>query len=120
MYESPGALERPAPTLARSAGGECPIAQQQSDGAFGDLGGSADDVGLHTMWGAMGKAVRAELRLSDGTVRPAGSAQGYFFFWYRADRKAAAPLLVGYDSAGNVVGEQRLPDLITGEHGGPP
>jgi hypothetical protein len=62
--------------------------------------------------------VRAELHLSDGSVRSAGSAEGYFFFWYLADSQVDPPVLVGYDRAGHVVSKQRLANLLTGDHGG--
>jgi hypothetical protein len=55
LYESPGDLDRPAPKQARSAGGECPTAEQQASGTFGNLGGSAEDSGIHTMCGADGQ-----------------------------------------------------------------
>lgn len=110
LLEPPGDLDRPAPTSFTPAGGQC---AQADPGAapLSDLSGSTDDRALHTMWAAAGNAARAELRLPDGTVRPAVRAEGMFFFWYAAGEGLAPPVLVGYDAAGNVVAERSLPDL---------
>jgi hypothetical protein len=113
MFEPPGPLDRPAPTDFRLVGGQCekPGGKPGEPEAFGGGGGSATDDGIHTMWAAAGGAARAELRLSDGTVRPALAAEGKFFFWYLADENVDPPTLLGYDGAGNVVEEHPLPDL---------
>ena len=115
MFEPPGPLDRPAPTDFRLAGGTC---ERKSDrdrgsgsGPFHSTGGSANDRGIHTMWAAAGGAARAELRLADGTTRPALLAEGQFFFWYLANERVDPPTLVGYDAAGRVVAEHPLPDL---------
>lgn len=116
MFEAPGALDRPAPADFHLAGGECPTADQQQGQPFGTVSGSADDRGIHTMWGPAGKAVRADLLLPDGTVRAAVPAQGQFFLWYLADRRVDSPVLVGYDSAGHVVARRQLPNLVAQRH----
>lgn len=114
MYEAPGDLDRPAPASARAAGGQCnPVDTRET---FGDVGGSAENNGIHTMWGAAGEAARAELRLPDGTIRPALSAEGMYFYWYLANETVEAPVLVGYDAAGKVILERQLPNLITNSH----
>lgn len=70
IFEAPGDLDRPAPANLRSAGGQCtPVDTPES---FGDLGGSADERGIHTMWGGAGDAVRAEMRLARRYRRPQG------------------------------------------------
>jgi hypothetical protein len=109
MFEAPGPIDRPAPTDFRLAGGQCNPAdlRQQS---FGDLGGSSTPDGLYTTWASAGHAVRADLRLADGSVRPALVAEGMFFFWYRTEAGVALPTLVGYDAAGKKVGERQMPD----------
>ncbi|MEH1124363.1 hypothetical protein [Micromonospora sp. CPCC 206061] len=111
MFEAPGDLDRPAPASVRAAGGQCTPANTRE--TFGSLGGSADDRGIHTMWGPGGEAVRAELRLPDGTVRPGLYAEGMYFYWYLANETVKAPFLVGYDASGKVVFERQLPNLIT-------
>jgi hypothetical protein len=111
MFEAPGPLERPAPADFRLAGGQCGPADIRSQPVFGSTGGSSTPEGIHTMWASAGGAVRAELRLTDGSVRPALAAESMFFFWYEANERVAPPTLVGYDSAGKVVGERPLPDL---------
>ncbi|MCW6008662.1 hypothetical protein K1W54_29570 [Micromonospora sp. CPCC 205371] len=111
MFEAPGDLDRPAPASVRAAGGQCTPAD--SPGTFGDLGGSADERGIHTMWGPAGEAARAELRLPDGTVRAALAAAGMYFYWYLANETVEAPFLVGYDASGKVVLERQLPNLVT-------
>jgi hypothetical protein len=114
LYEPPGPLGRPAPGRARSVGGECATARQREGRTFGGLSASSPDSRLYAMWGPMGEAARVELRLDDGSVRPAGSAAGYFFFWFRTDREPAPALVVGYDDAGQVVGRQAVPRLPMG------
>jgi hypothetical protein len=114
MFEAPGDLDRPAPADAPSAGGQCTPVDTQA--TFGDLGASANDHGIHTVWGAAGEAVRAELRLADGTVRPALPAEGMYFYWYLANETVEAPVLVGYDAAGKVILERQLPNLVTNSH----
>jgi hypothetical protein len=114
MFEAPGALDRPAPASVRSAGGQCTPTDTRE--TFGDLGGSTDDRGIHTMWGGAGEATRAELRLPDGTVRPALYAEGMYFFWYLANDTVDSPILVGYDASGKVILERRLPNLVTNSH----
>ena len=110
LFEAPGALDRPAPADFRSAGGQCSPANPAEP--FGSLGGSSTAEGVHTMWATAGDAVRAELRLPDGTTRPALSAAGLFFCWYTAGPGAPAPVLVGYDSVGGEVGRTPLPNLM--------
>ena len=112
LFESPGDLDRPAPTDFKLAGGQC-ASPDPSMVSFGDGGGSADKRGIHTMWFAAGNAVRADLRLPDGTVRPAVRAEGMFFLWYFASDSVTAPTLVGYDAAGNIVREMPMPNLNT-------
>ncbi|GAA4443269.1 hypothetical protein [Phytohabitans houttuyneae] len=109
MFEAPGPIDRPAPGDFRLAGGQCapPGARPQP---FGSLGGSSTPDGVHTTWATAGDAVRAELRLPGGSVRPALFAEGLFFFWYEAIPDVAPPTLVGYDAAGAVVAERQLPD----------
>ncbi|GAB3513274.1 hypothetical protein [Phytohabitans suffuscus] len=115
MFEPPGPLDRPAPADFRLAGGSCEKTSDRDrasgNGPFHSTGGSADDRGIHTMWAAAGGAARAELRLADGTTRPAALAEGQFFFWYLADERVDPPTLVGYDATGTVVAEHPLPDL---------
>ncbi|MGN9909075.1 hypothetical protein ACTMTJ_16145 [Phytohabitans sp. LJ34] len=111
MFEAPGPVDRPAPADFRLAGGQCEPADMRSQPVFGSTGGSSTPEGIHTMWASAGGAVRAELRLTDGSVRPALAAAGMFFFWYEANERVAPPTLVGYDSAGTVLGERPLPDL---------
>lgn len=110
MFEPPGDIDRPAPADFQLAGGQC---AKPGLGSFGDGGGSADDKGTHTKWADAGNAVRAELRFSDGSVRPALYAEGMFFFWYLANDDVDPPTLVGYDAAGNVVAERPQPNLLT-------
>lgn len=112
LFEAPGALDRPAPANFTLAGGQCANANPRPE-PFGNGGGSADDRGIHTMWVTAGNAVRGELRLSDGTVRPALYAEGMFFIWYLASENVDPPVLVGYDAAGNVVAEDPQPNLTT-------
>lgn len=109
MFETPGPLDRPAPTDFRLAGGQCTPALPAEP--FGNLGGSADEHGVHTMWVTAGDAVRAELRAPDGTTRPVLRAEGMFFLWYAADARTGPPALVGYDAAGDVVGRHPMPHL---------
>jgi hypothetical protein len=115
MFESPGPLDRPAPTDFRLAGGNCErksdLDRGSGNGPFDRVGGSSDDRGIHTMWAAAGGVPRAELRLADGTMRPALLAEGQFFFWYLADERVDPPTLVGYDAAARVVAERPLPNL---------
>jgi hypothetical protein len=115
LFEPPGELDRPAPTDFYLSGGEC--STHDARGGFGNLGGSADERGIHTMWGPAGGAVTAELQFPDGTVRPALSAEDMFFFWYLADERTDPPVLVGYDTAGQVVETMTLPNLVTGTVG---
>jgi hypothetical protein len=117
MFEPPGDLDRPAPTDFKLAGGQCAPADLPPQ-SFGDGGGSMDRRGIHTMWAAAGNATRAELRLPDGTVRPAVQAEGLFFFWYLATETVDPPTLVGYDAAGKVVAEHALPNMSTPERTG--
>ena len=116
MFEAPGELDRPAPTNFKLAGGQCARADQRTE-PFGDGGGSENSRGIHTLWYSSGKAARADLRLPDGTVRPALHTEGLFFVWYFASEDVDPPVLVGYDAAGRVVGEQPMPNLNTS---GPP
>jgi hypothetical protein len=112
MFEAPGPLDRPAPADFDLNGGQCaPPDLRTSDAPFGSSGGTSDDRGIHTMWTSAGNATRAELRLADGSVRPALPAEGQFFFWYEANDGVEAPTLVGYDAAGKVLAERPLPDL---------
>jgi hypothetical protein len=110
MFEAPGPLDRPAPADFDLNGGQC-ARPEPAAGPFDSTGGTSDDRGIHTMWASAGGAVRAELHLADGSVRPALLAEGQFFFWYEADDRVAPPTLVGYDAAGKVVAEHLLPDL---------
>jgi hypothetical protein len=110
VFEAPGPLDRPAPAGFRLAGGQCDPAGLRAQ-PFGSMGGSSTPEGIHTMWASAGGAVRAELRLTDGSVRPAIAAERKFFFWYEASERVAPPTLVGYDAAGSVVDERPLPDL---------
>jgi hypothetical protein len=108
MFEAPGPVDRPAPKDFRLAGGQCNPADMRSE-PFGNMGGSSTPDGLHTTWASAGDAVRADLRLADGSVRPALFAEGMFFFWYRTEAGVALPTLVGYDAAGKKVGERQMP-----------
>lgn len=110
MFEAPGPVDRPAPADFRLAGGQCDRPDPRAEGFASGLGGSSTAAGLRTTWATAGGAVRAELRLADGSVRPALFAKGKFFFWYQAEANVAPPTLVGYDAAGGVVGERQLPD----------
>jgi len=110
MFEAPGPVDRPAPDGFRLAGGQCDPADLPAE-PFGSMGGSSTPEGIHTMWASAGGAVRAELRLTDGSVRPTVPAEGKFFFWYEASERVAPPTLVAYDAAGSVVDERPLPDL---------
>ena len=110
LFEAPGPLDRPAPTGFHLAGGQC--AAPAPGEPFGNLGGSADEHGVHTMWATAGHALRAELRFPDGTARPALRAAGMFFVWYVTDARTAPPVLVGLDAAGRVVGRSPLPRLV--------
>jgi hypothetical protein len=112
LFEPPGDLDRPAPRDFELAGGQCGHTDPRTE-SFGNGGGSADRRGIHMMWVTSGKAVRAELRLPDGTVRPALPAEGFFFFWYLANENVDPPVLVGYDANGNLIAETPLPNLIT-------
>lgn len=114
LFEAPGELTRPAPADVDLTGGTCQPMNAPHD-PFGDVSGGANDRGIHVMYGAAGEAVRAELRLTDGTVRPAASAEGMFFFWYLADRRVDSPVLVGYTADGRVL-KKRLPNLIAQTH----
>jgi hypothetical protein len=114
MFEPPGDLDRPAPKDFKLAGGQCTPADLHTQ-SFGDGGGSMDGQGIHTMWAAAGNATRAELRLPDGTERPAVQAEGLFFFWYLANEAVNPPALVGYDATGKVVAEHALPNLSAPE-----
>jgi hypothetical protein len=111
MFEPPGPLDRPAPTNFDLNGGQCARPEPVEVPPFGSKGGTSDARGIHTMWANAGNATRAELRLPDGSVRPAPLAEGHFFFWYEANAHVAPPTLIGYDAAGKVVAEERLPDL---------
>jgi hypothetical protein len=105
MFEPPGPLDRPAPADFALAGGEC-VPPDLRDQPLGDsMGASADERGVYTVWGTAGTAVRADLRLADGTGRPAVVVAGMFFAWYGP---GPAPVLVGYDAADRVVGETSL------------
>lgn len=115
LFEAPGDLARPAPADFALAGGECAPAAVRDEPFGSSLGGSADAHGVHTMWGPAGAAARADVRLPDGTVRPAVVAMGMFFCWYEVDRAAAAPSLIGYDAGGGVVGEAPLPNLVAAD-----
>jgi hypothetical protein len=110
LFESPGELDRPAPTNFTLAGGQCTGADPRTE-PIGNGGGSADARGIHAMWVTAGNAVRAELRLPDGTVRPAVHAEGMFFYWYLANDHVDPPTLVGYDAAGNIVAQRPQPNL---------
>ncbi|MEW2376584.1 hypothetical protein AB0883_10835 [Micromonospora sp. NPDC047812] len=112
MFEPPGDLDRPAPTSFTLAGGQCADGDQGKE-SFSSMGGSADGQGIHTMWTTAGNAVRAELRLPDGTVRSAVRAEDLFFFWYLANENVDPPVLVGYSAAGVVTAERSLPNLKT-------
>ncbi|MEU4428001.1 hypothetical protein AB0F81_45885, partial [Actinoplanes sp. NPDC024001] len=109
LFEAPGPLSRPAPADFHSAGGQCSPAGPAEP--FGNLGGSATPEGVHTMWATAGDAVTAEVRLPDGTRRPAIRAAGFFFCWYTIGPAGGRPQLVGYDAAGSVVGSTGMPDL---------
>ena len=112
LFESPGNLDRPAPTDFKLAGGQC-VPVNQGMESFGNGGGSADMRGIHTMWFTAGNAVRADLRLPDGTVRRAVRAEGMFFVWYFASDSVKPPTLVGYDAAGRILAEMPMPNLNT-------
>jgi hypothetical protein len=109
LYEPPGPLTRPAPTDVHSAGGQCNPPDAPAE-PFGNMGGSADPTGLHTMWVTAGPATRAELHLPDGTERPALTAAGYFFCWYVAAPQDETPTLIGYDANGQEVNRFSLPN----------
>jgi hypothetical protein len=109
MFEAPGPIDRPAPKDFRLAGGQCNRPDMRPE-PFGGMGGSATAEGLYTTWASAGDAVRADLRLADGSVRPTIFAEGLFFFWYKAEPGVAPPTLVGYDAAGAVMAETRLLD----------
>jgi hypothetical protein len=109
MFEAPGPLDRPPPADFDLAGGQCSAAV--STVPFGTLGGSTDGRRTHTMWATAGQAVRAEVRMPDGSTRSALRAEGMFFLWYVADAHTPAPVLVGYDGAGRTIGPRPLPNL---------
>ncbi|MBU2668924.1 hypothetical protein KOI35_35980 [Actinoplanes bogorensis] len=106
MFEGPGPLDRPAPRDFSLAGGQCtqPGAPVEP---FGNVGGSSDGNGVHTMWITAGDAVRAELRSSDGSTRAALKAVDLFFVWYRG----GPATVVGFDASGAEIGRTTLPDL---------
>ncbi|MGC4765233.1 hypothetical protein ACLQ20_20485 [Micromonospora sp. DT46] len=118
LFEPPGDLDRPAPTSFKLAGGQCTGAADRGTEPLSTMGGSEDGGGIHTMWAAAGDAVRAELRLPDGSVRLAVRAEDVFFFWYLANESVDPPVLVGYDAAGKVVAERSPPNLRKRVHPG--
>ncbi|WBB51189.1 hypothetical protein O3597_12265 [Verrucosispora sp. WMMA2044] len=109
LFEPPGDLDRPAPVNFTLAGGQC--ARPEDSEPFASTSASTDENDRHTMWANAGNAARAELLLSDGTVRPAILTEGLFVFWYVANRTIDPPTLVGYDATGTVIAERSLPDL---------
>lgn len=112
LFEAPGPLDRPAPKDFRLTGGVCNPPDLRTGAG---LGGSATNEGIHTQSARLPGAVRAELRLADGTTRPALAAEGMFFYWYLANAQVDAPTLIGYDAAGNVVQEMPLPNSANGK-----
>jgi hypothetical protein len=107
MFEAPGPLDRPAPADFQPAGGQChPTVPAEP---FGNLGASSDERGIFTVWVTAGDAARADVVFADGTARAALPAQGMFFLWYATGPLDRAPVLLGYDAAGRVVGEIPLP-----------
>lgn len=109
MYEEPGDLDRPAPANVPITGGTC--TQDTRKEPFGTFGGSKNEQGIQTWFGSDGGVARAELRLADGTVRPAIHAAGMIFFWYREDDSVAQPVIVGYDAAGHEVHRMQMHDF---------
>jgi hypothetical protein len=115
LLEAPGELTRPAPASFDPGAGTC-LPTSAPAGTFGDVSGSVTAQHIHLMFGSAGDAARAELRLTDGSVRPVALAEGQFFYWYLADRQVDSPTLVGYDAAGREVGTRRLPNLVAQTH----
>lgn len=88
--------DRPAKQVTTS-GGFC----SDADGAsrpFGGDGGGSDKTFLYNA----GTAVRAEVRLADGTRLPAVVAGGQVAGWTPPDRRSDA-VLIGYDAAGKIL-----------------
>ncbi|MEV6306356.1 hypothetical protein AB0M02_43580 [Actinoplanes sp. NPDC051861] len=110
LYETAGPLDRPAPADFHSAGGQCTPATGPAE-PFGNTGGSSEPDGVHTMWVSAGDAVTAELKLADGTTRPALAAAGLFFCWYTAGPSDEPPVLVGHDKRGRKTGSIPMPNL---------
>lgn len=103
---------------ARSAASNAPVAFQENGSTcwsgtvkpepFGVAGaavtgtdGAGEVRAFHVL---AGDAARAELRLADGTIRPALLVEGYFFGWFTSD-EPADPVLFGYGADGSGLGE---------------
>ena len=108
LFETPKSAAEPAPTRFAESGSAC-FSTEQERGAFG-VYGSVQGDDLVTFQRSAGDAVRAELRLPDGTARPALLVRGYLFGWY-ASTGSEEPALVGYAADGTKVGTFQMPAL---------
>lgn len=102
MFETAGSLSGPVPSVFDDGGGSCgPVRTPEPFGSNQGVNASED---THVYWVAAGTAVRAELRLPDGSVYPAVRVDDGFYGWFPTG-SAGEPVLTGYGDDGTVVGE---------------
>jgi hypothetical protein len=103
-FESAASAASPVPTDFDRNGNLC-LPSGYRSGPFGGATGTIaerEDDRYPTYMSEAGAAVRAELRLPDGTIQRALLVDGYFWGWY--PRTAGGLTLVGYDAEGGIVG----------------
>lgn len=109
MFETPESASGPVPSAFDGGGGTCgPASSTEPFGSNQGVGADADE---HMYSAPAGEAVRAELRLPDGSVYPAVLADGWFYGWFPTD-SAGDPVLTGYAADGSVVGEMTITRLL--------
>lgn len=113
IFETPASAAAALPVDFQENGSACwtgPLPREPFGRTGASVGGTAGAGQVRTFSAAAGDAARAELRLADGTVRPALLAEGHFFGWFTSD-EPAKPVLTGYAADGSVLAKVPMPVL---------
>lgn len=105
LFETPHSTATPDPSTFEGSGSSCaPIGQKH---AFGDSRAVNGDDMKATYEVSAGDTARAELKLPDGTRRPAVQVKGRYFGWYTTGVNRTAEL-IAYNTNGTVAGTVEL------------
>lgn len=105
MFETPESASGPVPSVFDGGGGSCmPEPSTESFGTNQGVLASADET---IYWVPAGDAVRAELRLPDGSSYPTIFVEGNFYGWFPTN-SVGNPVLTGYAPDGSAVGEASI------------